>query len=67
MVGNSVSHANNKTKRKQRPNLKVKKVFLKELGRSVRIRMSTKALKSLKRMDLKVLLKKRNLSYKDIL
>jgi large subunit ribosomal protein L28 len=40
--GNRVSHANNKTHHVQKPNLKKKRVFVPELGRYVKVRMSTK-------------------------
>ena len=35
MVGNNVSHANNKTKRKFYPNLQTKKFFVPETGETV--------------------------------
>ncbi len=40
LAGNNVSHANNKTKRRQLPNLQKKRIFVPELGRMVRVRIS---------------------------
>ena len=67
LVANNVSKANNKTKRRQLPNLQKKKVFIPELGRSVRIKVSTNALKSIDKDGLLTFLKKKNLSLSDIL
>ena len=46
-TGNNVSHSQRKTKRKWRPNLIVKKVFDKKLWRFIKMRISTKALRTL--------------------
>lgn len=47
LVGNKVSHAKNRTKMKQEVNLKSKRVFIPETGETVRLRLSTKAIKTL--------------------
>ena len=57
LVGNNVSKANNKTKRRQLPNLQNKKIFVPELGKSVRIKVSTSALKSIDKEGLMVFFK----------
>jgi len=67
LVANNVSKANNKTKRRQLPNLQKKKIFIPELGKSVRIKISTNALKSIDKDGLLTFLKKKNLSLSDIL
>ena len=67
LVGNNVSKANNKTKRRQLPNLQNKKIFVPELGKSVRIKVSTNALKSIDKEGLMVFLKKKNMTLSDIL
>ena len=67
LVANNVSKANNKTKRRQLPNLQNKKIFVPELGKSVRIKVSTSALKSIDKEGLMVFLKKKNLKLADIL
>ncbi|MBL8833194.1 MAG: 50S ribosomal protein L28 [Rhodospirillales bacterium] len=46
MVGNNVSHANNKTKRRFLPNLQDATLLSDVLGRSVRVRISTNGLKT---------------------
>ena len=67
LVANNVSKANNKTKRRQLPNLQKKKVFIPELGKFVRIKVSANALKSIDKEGLLTFLKKKNLSLTDIL
>ena len=46
MVGNNVSHANNKTKRRFLPNLRRHSMFSETLGESVRLRLSVHALRT---------------------
>ena len=65
-VGNNVSKANNRTKRKQYPNLQNKKVFIPETGEYVRLKISTKALKTIDKFGLLYYLNKINLQLKDI-
>ena len=47
-VANNVSHSNVKTKRRQLPNLQMKKVWLEEESRFVTLRISTRALRTLR-------------------
>ena len=46
LVGNNVSHANNKSKRRFLPNLKSVSLMSDALGRSVRLKISVNALRS---------------------
>src|SRR5262249_12542519 len=46
-VGHNVSHANNKTKRRFVPNLQVTSVLSDALGSSVRLRLSTNAIRTI--------------------
>lgn len=46
-TGNNVSHANNKTKRRFLPNLQVHKFWVESENRFVRLRLSTKAIKTI--------------------
>ena len=46
MVGNNVSHANNKTKRRFLPNLQEVSLISDSLGRTFRLRISNAALRS---------------------
>ena len=47
MVGNNVSHSKRRTKRKFYPNLVTKKFFLPEENKSVVLRVSTSALRTI--------------------
>lgn len=66
MVANHVSHAHNKTKKRQFPNLQVKRIFVEELGRFIRIRISRHSLRTVDKMGLTAYMKKRNLKLKDL-
>jgi large subunit ribosomal protein L28 len=66
MSGNNVSHAHNKTRRYQLPNIKKKRIFVPELGRHVRLKLSTRALRSISKVGLLAYLKKNNLQLKDV-
>lgn len=46
MTGNNVSHANNKTRRRWLPNLNTVSLVSDSLGRTVRLRISASALRS---------------------
>ncbi|MGV8803337.1 MAG: 50S ribosomal protein L28 [Polaromonas sp.] len=45
MVGNNVSHANNKTKRRFMPNLQYRRIWVESENRWVRLRISTAGLR----------------------
>jgi large subunit ribosomal protein L28 len=47
MVGNHVSHANNKTKRRFLPNLQSRRFWVESENRWIRLRVSTKALRTI--------------------
>jgi large subunit ribosomal protein L28 len=47
VAGHSISHAHNKTKRRFLPNLQKKRIWVKELGRFVTVKLSTSAIKTL--------------------
>jgi large subunit ribosomal protein L28 len=49
LTGNRVSHSNNRTKMRQMPNLKIKKIWVPEENRFVRLKLSTRALRTLKK------------------
>ncbi len=55
-VGNNVSHANNRTKRKFYPNLKKKKFFLEGEGVWVELKVSTSALRTINKKGLEATL-----------
>ncbi len=47
LTGNNVSHANNKTRRRFLPNLQETSVMSELLGRTVRLRLSTRAIRTI--------------------
>jgi large subunit ribosomal protein L28 len=47
LVGNKVSHANNKTKTKFRPNLQYRRILSDSLGQMIRIRLTTNAIRTI--------------------
>ena len=67
LVGNRVSKSNIKTKRKQFPNLQIKSIFVPELDRKIKIKLSTSALKTIDKVGFMTYLKKQNLKLSDIM
>ena len=64
--GHRVSHANNKTKHAFLPNLQEKKVFIPELGKSVRLKVSTRMIRSFDKLGVSETLRKNNISIKSL-
>jgi len=58
LVGNNVSHANNRTKRRFLPNLQKKRIWIPEEKRWITIKATARALKTLDKKGLKAMLKK---------
>ncbi len=56
-VGNNVSHANNKTKRRFYPNLQKKRFFIPEEDRWITLKVSTKAIKTINKHGILAVLK----------
>ncbi len=56
-VGNNVSHANNKTKRRFYPNLQKKRFFLPEENRWITLKVSAKAIKTINKYGISAVLK----------
>ena len=50
LVGNKVSHAKNRTKMVQKPNLQIKRVFDPETGQMVKLRLSARAIRTLDKL-----------------
>tara|TARA_Y100000590_G_scaffold469107_1_gene654907 strand:- start:1536 stop:1775 length:240 start_codon:yes stop_codon:yes gene_type:complete len=67
LVGNNVSKSNIKTKRRQFPNLQTKKIFVPELNRTIKLKLSVSAIKTIDKTGLMPYLKKQNLELRDIL
>ena len=57
-TANNVSHSNRKTKRRQELNLQKKRLIDPETGKVVRIRISTRILRTITKKGLKTVLKK---------
>ncbi len=64
--GNNVSHAMNHTRRVQRANLHYKRLFVPELDRFVRVRLSARALRTVSKIGLMQFMRKQGLSLKEI-
>ena len=56
MVGNHVSHANNKNKRKFYPNLQTKKFYIPETGETIILKVSAKALRTINKKGIAAVL-----------
>jgi len=67
LAGNRVSHSNRRTKRRQLPNLQKKRIYVPELDRWVRFRLSTRALRTITKKGLIAFLRDEGLSLKEIL
>ncbi len=52
LVGNRVSHSNHKSKTRQLPNLRTKRLFDESKGQWVRIRISTAGLRTVTKLGL---------------
>lgn len=66
LSGNRVSHAHNKTRHRQLPNLQWKRVYVPDLDRTIRIRLSTRALRTIDKKGLMAFLRDEGLTLKDI-
>jgi large subunit ribosomal protein L28 len=58
MVGNNVSHANNKTKRRFLPNLQLRRFWIESENRWVKLRVTTNALRTIDKQGIEVVLAK---------
>ncbi|PWJ44799.1 50S ribosomal protein L28 [Sediminitomix flava] len=57
-VGNNVSHANNKTKRRFYPNLHTKKFYIPEEDKFITLKVSTTALRTINKHGISAVLNK---------
>jgi large subunit ribosomal protein L28 len=53
LVGYQVSHSHIRTKKRQLPNVQSKRVWVPEVGRFVRLRLSTRAIRSITKTSLR--------------
>ncbi|MBL7847702.1 MAG: 50S ribosomal protein L28 [Cyclobacteriaceae bacterium] len=56
-VGNKVSHANNKSKRRFYPNLQTKRFYVPEEGKWITLKVSTNAIKTINAKGITAVLK----------
>lgn len=66
-VGMKVSHSHIRTKKVQLPNIQSKRLWLEDEGRFVRVRLSTRALRSVTRVGLSEWLRQDGKTLNDIL
>ena len=66
LTANSVSKSNRKTKRRQLPNLQTKRVFVPEIGKTIKIKIAVKAIKGIDKYGLIPYLKKEGLTLSDL-
>ena len=67
MAGNNVAHSNKKTRRRQLPNIQTKRIYIPEETRWVRIKLSTRALRTITKKGLLQYLKEEGLTLKQVL
>lgn len=58
LVGNNVSHANNKTKRRFLPNIRVKRFWLETEKRFIKLRVSSHAMRTIDKNGIEAVLEK---------
>ena len=56
-VGNNVSHANNKTKRKFYPNLQTKRFYIPSEDKWITLKVSTQAIRTISKKGIEAVLK----------
>ncbi len=66
LTGYQISHAHNKSKKVQQPNLQWKRIYIPEQDRFVRLRVSVRALRTITRKGLLVYLRDSNLKLSDV-
>ena len=66
LAGKNISHAHNVTNKWQRPNLQRKRIYVTELSRWVRVRLSTRALRTVNKKGLLPYLRDEGLRLEDV-
>jgi large subunit ribosomal protein L28 len=67
MSGKRISHAHNVTNRWQKPNLQNKRIYIVEQSRWVRVRLSTRALRTVNKKGLLPFLRDEGLTLNDVI
>lgn len=50
LVGNNVSHSKRRTKRRFNPNLQNKRIFVQEVGKWIKVKLTTRALRNMEKI-----------------
>lgn len=58
IVGNTVSHANNKNKRRFYVNLSIKRFFIPEQGKWIKLKVSAAGIKTINKLGIETILKR---------
>ncbi len=66
LSGNRVSHSHKKTRRRQLPNIQKKRLYIPELDRWVRVKLSVRALRTVTRKGLLQFLKDEGLTLREV-
>ena len=66
LVGNNVSKSHRRTKRRQFPNLQLKRIFVPEIDKMIQLKLSASAIKTIDRVGLVSYLKKKGLGLSDL-
>jgi len=66
MSARNISHAHNVTNRWQAPNLQRKRIYIPELKRFVRLKLSTRAMRTITKKGLLNFLRSEGLTLKDV-
>ncbi len=66
MTGYNISHAQNHTKRRWLPNVHKRRIYVPELDKWVRVKMSTRALRTVNKKGLMPYLRELGLTLKDV-
>lgn len=67
LVGHKVSHSNRKTKKRQLPNLQTKKIFVPELNRHVKLKLTTRAIRTISKKGFLRFLSDNGMTLKDVM
>ncbi len=66
-VANNVSHAQNRTKKRQQPNLQEKRIWVPEAGKFAKLTLSTRAIRTINKIGLKQLCKNHGIDYASVI
>jgi len=62
-IANNVSHAQNRTKKRQLPNLQDKRIFVPEAGAWLKLTLSTRAIRTINKIGLRAICKQYDVNF----